>query len=143
MRTFALLFALISVAGAVFHAYSLLEDARQKVTQKEVPLDVQEERKIGIGMVAAAGLGVLGGLLLLRRKGKFAAVILLAGFLAPLGVLASFPGIQASDTRIPPVLMFTVGLLIAAVCALFVKPVALRKKGKGNTGIPKDFDMVG
>jgi hypothetical protein len=157
MRVLALIFALIGAAGSGLMGFILLDAVQKKEAELQragadgarvqAAMDqIKEYRNLKLaiyGMIAGVPLGVIGGYLAISRKGKFAAALLLLSYAVPFGILAAGVGIDLSDERVKPILLFPAGFLLAALCALFVRPVTPYKRPRPAPGISEDDDMVG
>jgi hypothetical protein len=60
----------------------------------------------------------------------------------PFVILATGVGIDFSDPRVRPILLFPAGFLIAALCALFVKSGTPYKPAPARRGLSEDDDLV-
>lgn len=147
MRVLVLLFAIIGALGAGFMGVLMLDTIKKKEAEaggaalKEV--EVWKNLKLATyGMLAGIPLGPIGGYLALNRRGKLAALVLVAAYAIPFVIMAA-TGIDLSDNRARPMLFVPGGLLIAAFLSLFVGPGVPYKKPKPAPGISEDDDMVG
>ncbi len=152
MRILALIFALIGAAGAGFVGLAALKGLQEKEaeltkdnTEAKAKLnEISEVKNLKMaiyGLIAGIPLGVIGGILALSRKGLFAAVLLILTYAIPFVILATGVGIDFSDKRVQPILLFPAGFLIAAFFSLFVRKKKLAPAD--GPGISEDDDLVG
>ena len=79
----------------------------------------------------------------MSRKGKLAAILLVLTYAIPFVILAAGVGIDFSDRRVKPLLLVPAGFLIAALCALFVKPAIPSKSAKPEPTLSEDDNLAG
>jgi hypothetical protein len=156
MRVLALIFAIIGALGSGFMGFIALDTIRKKEAELVKAGDqgakvqaamnqIEEYKNLKLavyGMIAGVPLGVIGGYLAMVRKGKLAAVLLLLTYAIPFAILATGVGINFSDSRVQPILLFPAGFLIAAFFALFVRSGVPYKKPRPAPGISEDDDIV-
>jgi hypothetical protein len=98
---------------------------------------IRAMRDEGSALLAAAPLGIAGGVLAVRRRRVAAAAVLLAAYAVPATILAGRPA------GIPPAALFApVGLAVAGVLALFLPPAPARPVPAHRFGHPVGYDMV-
>lgn len=154
MRIAALIFALLGIAGSGFigakwmsdmaEQRGKIEDARRKLAELGALIDparrqafeeqsahLQRLEYASYAFVASAVLGVLGCLVVLKRKGALAAAVFLVAFLTPLAILVDWKPI-----------IFTFGLALATLFAFFVRPAPEVVVKKRYDHIAADTDMV-
>lgn len=121
MRVAALIFGLLGALGSGFIGAKWLSDANQEKAKIDLirALDPAKAKEIdrlintAYSLLAAAVLGVVGGVLAISRKGMIAAGLFLVAFIVPL--------LLFGDAKI---IIFTFGLALAALFAFFVRSKA-------------------
>ena len=154
MRIVVLLLALVGAAGSGFVGLSALEGIEKG--QKEIDAAKAQGRpvagearwnnlKIAVyALIAGIPIGVIGGFLALNRKGKLAAVLLLASYAVPIVFLAVSVGLDFSDDVVKIIVLFPAGLAVAGLLAFFVSPgIPFQPPKKKRVGISEDDDLVG
>ena len=134
MRILALIFALLGAAGGGFVGLAGLEGIKKKEAEYEAEKAkpgqtvVVDEAKLAnlkravYALVAGIPLGVIGGVLALTRKGKIAALVLLAAYVIPVVILTVGVGLDFSENLVKLILIAPAGFVLGAVFAFFVKP---------------------
>jgi hypothetical protein len=173
VRILAFIAAMLGVAGAAFAAHRGTKSIREaderiesieqceaegwpqpefgpQLTPEQLRNFARSERehreramRLTYGLLAAVPLGVIGGSLVLVRRGKIAAVLLFVAYAVPL--LVAFFGLKtdADNKDIQALALLPVGLAVAGLLSLFVRSGTPHRKPRRGGDIPDDADMVG
>lgn len=143
MRVAALIFGLIGAAGSGFLGAKWLSDANNLKSEIEMMRKWGEATKneklnenikkldrvinAAYALIGAAGVAAVASVLVLNRKGPVAAVLYLIAFAVPVAILQD-----------GMVMIFTFGLALAMLFAVFVRKPAPRKRGADEAYLDDD-----
>lgn len=153
MRVVVLIFALIGAAGGGLMGLVALDAVRKSEAEIEADkkrpggprLIVNEKRlaqtKLALyAMIAGVPLGVVGGVLALKRKGVVAGILLLVTYAVPFLILAIGGELDLSDERARPIFFFPGGFVIAGLCAFLVRPAPKKPRDEYDDEDDEDDD---